>query len=55
MEQKVVITKDERTINDWLDKGWQIVSVTAQFVSVVSAHSSINEKGSFCFVLKREK
>lgn len=28
MEQKVVITDSEKTINDWLEKGWSIVSVT---------------------------
>jgi hypothetical protein len=55
MEQKVVITKEERTINDWLDKGWQIVSVTAQFVSIATSYSSFKEQGGFCFVLKREK
>jgi len=55
MEQKVVITKCEKTINDWLNNGWEIVSVTAQFVSVATTYSSFNKKGDFCFVLKRDK
>jgi hypothetical protein len=55
MEQKVVITKNEKTINDLLNNGWQVVSVTAQFVSVSTTYSSFKEQGDFCFVLKREK
>lgn len=49
MEQKVIITKSTSTINDWLDKGWKIESVTPQHI----ASSSWNE-GAFCFVISRE-
>jgi hypothetical protein len=49
MEHRVVITKSQSTINDWLDKGWKVVSVTAQYI----VSSSWNE-GAFCFVLSRE-
>jgi len=49
MEHKVVITKSQLTINEWLDKGWKVVSVTAQYI----VSSSWNE-GAFCFVLQRE-
>lgn len=50
MEQKVIITKNSSTINDWLEEGWTVVSVTAQYI----VSSSWNE-GAFCFVIQREK
>lgn len=50
MQQKVVITKNSSTINDWLDKGWTVVSVTAQYI----VSNSWNE-GAFCFVIQREE
>ena len=48
MEQKVVITKNESIINEWLDKGWTIVSVTPQYIA-----SSTYNQGAFCFVISR--
>jgi hypothetical protein len=56
MEQKVVITDSEKTINDWLEKGWSIVSVTAQYVAGyagVNTYSSNNITGKFCYVIER--
>lgn len=44
-ELKVVITAHESVINDWLDKGWSISSITAQHVG--------DGRGEFCFVLKK--
>jgi len=32
-EQKVVITTNPSVINEWLDKGWNVKSVTPQHVS----------------------
>jgi hypothetical protein len=56
MEQKVVITESEKTINDWLEKGWSIVSVTAQHVAGYAGgntYSSNNITGKLCFVIER--
>lgn len=52
MEQKVIITKSDSDINFMLDKGWRIVSVTAQHVSSSGGGYSSLE-GKFCFVIER--
>lgn len=52
-EQKVIITHFETTINEWLERGWEIVSVTAGYVSIASPYSA-KEKGDFCFVIQRQ-
>ena len=50
MENKVVITNSEYSINFYLDKGWFVKSVTSQFVGT----GSVSElRGHFCFVLER--
>jgi hypothetical protein len=54
MEQKVIITDAQYTIQEYLDKGWRIVSVTAQHVSIGGGNSLINN-GKFCFVLEKQK
>ena len=51
-EQKILIVDNSRDINEWLDKGWEVVSVTAQFVS---AGSSYVEKGKFAVVIQKQK
>lgn len=57
MEQKVIIGKSDQDINEYLNKGWKVVSVTAQHVAIAAAASSTysTEKiiGNFCFVLQR--
>ncbi len=50
MEQKVIITDSQYDINSELNKGWKIVSVTAQHVA---SGSSFEIRGKFCFVLER--
>lgn len=50
-EQKVIITDSQYDIQSFLDKGWTVVSVTAQHVSTAS---SCAEKGKFCFILERD-
>lgn len=50
MDYKVVITKDEETINNYLQEGWIIESVTSQ---VVSTGGGSHLYGDFCFVLKK--
>ena len=47
MKHKVIITKSPADINDWLEKGWIVKSVTAQHVGTTTT-------GSFCFVLERQ-
>jgi len=51
-EQKFLIVDNPRDVNEWLDKGWEIVSVTAQ---QVSAGSSYSQRGSFAVVLQKQK
>jgi hypothetical protein len=56
MEQKVVITDSDKTINDWLEKGWSIVSVTAQHVAGYAGGNTYNSSsiiGKFCYVIER--
>ena len=50
MKQKVVITDSELTINNWLDKGWKVVSITAQYISTGSSYTYY---GKFCFVIEK--
>jgi|LauGreDrversion4_2_1035121.scaffolds.fasta_scaffold439657_1 hypothetical protein len=50
MEQKFIITDDQYEIQDWLDKGWRIVSVTAQHVA---SSSSYRNEGKFAIVLEK--
>jgi hypothetical protein len=53
MEQKFIITDSDYDVNSWLDRGWKVVSVTAQHVSTGKDYAS--EKGKFAIVLEREK
>jgi hypothetical protein len=53
MAQKVIITSSEKTINDWLDKGWVVVSVTAQYVAMSNTYSSSTIHSNFCFVIEK--
>lgn len=58
MEQKVVITDSELTINEWLAKGWTISTVICQNVAVGGGgDSSLTKelKGKFCFIIQRVK
>lgn len=52
MEQKFLITKSDYDVQGWLDKGWKIVSVTAQHVSCTGDSYNI-VKGKFAIVLER--
>ena len=49
-EQQVVITDYPNDVNSLIDKGWIVVSVTAQHVSTGSSATS---KGNFCFLLEK--
>jgi hypothetical protein len=50
MEQKFIITDSQSDIQNWLDKGWRILSVTAQHVSTGSSQLM---SGKFAIVLER--
>jgi hypothetical protein len=49
-EQKVIITTHQSDINDWLDKGWNVKSVTPQHVS--TGHNG-HLYGNFLVVLAK--
>lgn len=53
MKQKVVITDSQYEIQNLINEGWRVVSVTAQHVSISgSSYLSVNN-GKFCFILER--
>ena len=57
-EQKVIITDSDRDINNYIDMGWTVFSVTAQHVACdngASTHVDTKMYGKFCFVLERDK
>jgi hypothetical protein len=47
-QQKVIITKTEADINEWLERGWLVKSVTAGHVSTATGSHLY---GSFLIVL----
>lgn len=53
-EQKFLIVDNEKSVNEWLDKGWEIISVTSQYVSAAGSHSW-SEKliGKFAVVIQK--
>jgi hypothetical protein len=52
MEQKFFITDSQYDVQGWLDKGWMIVSVTAQHVSTGSSQWL---SGKFAIVIEKKK
>ena len=48
MIQKIVITDYANDVNQWLDKGWAVVSVIAQFVG-----GNNPQLGKFAFLLTK--
>lgn len=53
-EQKFLIVDSEIQVNNWLDNGWKIVSVTPQHVSVAGDYSR-EVKGKFAVVIEKSK
>ena len=53
MEQKVIITDSQYDVQNFLDNGWKVVSVTAQHVSIASGSYLLANNGKFCFILER--
>jgi transcriptional regulator of acetoin/glycerol metabolism len=47
-EQKVLITNSEVEINNLINDGWKIISITAQLISA-------NANGNFCVLLQKNK
>ena len=55
-EQKFLIVEDSRSVNEWLDNGWEIISVTAQHVVAAGSHSwSEKLEGKFAIVIQKQK
>ena len=57
-EQKFLIVESAYDVNDWLDKGWEVISVTPQHVSVSVTGSSYHNKtviGKFAVVIQKQK
>ena len=57
-EQKFLIVESAYDVNDWLDKGWEVVSVTPQHVAVSLTGSSYNYTivtGKFAVVIQKQK
>jgi len=55
-EQKFLIVESESDVNDWLDRHWEVVSVTPQHVALSGSHSwSENLKGKFAVVIQKQK
>ena len=52
MEQKFIITDRDHTVNDLLQEGWRVVSVTAQHVAPGS-ENSLPMRGYFAVLLER--
>lgn len=53
MAQKVIITKNHDVINDMIDTGWIVKSVTAQYVSTNGVSFTSTLEGKFCFVMEK--
>lgn len=49
MEQKFLIVDSAYDVNQYLDKGWKIVSITAQHVSAGTSYAI----GKFAVVIER--
>jgi hypothetical protein len=52
MEQKVIISDSQYDVQNHLDKGWRVVNVVAQYVSIGGGNCTTNN-GKFCFILER--
>jgi hypothetical protein len=52
MEQMVIITDSQYEVNNLIEAGWAVKSVTAQ---IVATGGSSHLGGKFCFVLERNK
>lgn len=56
MEQKIVITDSDSTINEWINRGWTVVSVTAGYASTSAGGQLYNTSsihGKFCFLIQK--
>ena len=51
-EQKILIIDSTRDVNDLLDKGWEVISITPQYVS---SGSSSYMRGQFAVLLQKQK
>ena len=52
-EQKFLIVDNPGDVNDWLEKGWKVISVTSQHVTITG--TSYNYlKGNFAVVIQKQ-
>lgn len=56
-EQMFLIVDDEIQVNHYLERGWEVISVTAQHVSVSTAAGGRTENmvGKFAVVIQKQK
>jgi hypothetical protein len=52
-EQMFLITDEHEVVQRWLDKGWRIISVTAQHVASGSQIHTTRISGKFAIVLEK--
>jgi hypothetical protein len=52
-EQMFLITDEHEVVQRWLDKGWRIISVTAQHVASGSQSHTSKISGNFAIVLEK--
>lgn len=51
MKQKFLIIEYDRDVNEWLDSGWEVVSVTSENVSISDGNSG-RMRGRFAVVIQ---
>ena len=51
MKQKLIITRDQDKVNDFIEQGWRVVSITAQHVATGAVYQV---DGLFAILLERD-
>lgn len=56
-EQMFLMVDNENDVNYYLERGWEVISVTAQHVSVSTATRCVTEnmEGRFAVVIQKQK
>ena len=54
--QKFLIVSTEEEVNNWLDRGWEVISVTAQVVSTAKGGGwdDAYASGKFAVVIQKQ-
>jgi hypothetical protein len=57
IEQKIIITQNQREINELIDKGWKVISVVAGTVAIAHTQKGFISDdvvhGKFCVLFER--